>query len=521
MSSSKVPRLIVRNAKSSDLRAIQRLSKKVYPDAAPYSLDNLRGQLNNFSEGQFVALYEDKIVGYCATVRIDGAKALQPHTWREITGGGFGSTHNPSGNYLYGMEVFVDTAMRGLRIGARLYQERKKLCRHLRLKGIVFGGRMPLLAKRFKVVGSAERYLEEVKNKRRRDPVISFQMRNGFEIIGLLPNYLPDDRESLGYAAHMLWKNPEATYDESDQKKFSSRLPDTVRVATVQYMQRGIDSFEDFERIVDYFVDVVADYRSDFVLFPELFTMQLLSIENNAVSPAKAIKHLSIYTDRLREMFSNMALKYNVNIIAGSHPSKNSNGSLLNISYIYLRDGSVHEQAKIHPTPNERYWWGIEGGDQLSVIETDCGPIGVLICYDCEFPELARHLANQGVNIVFVPFCTDERQSYMRVRYCAQARAVENQCYVVLSGNVGNLPRVQNMDIQYAQSCILTPCDMPFARDGIAADTTPNMETVAFADLRLETLSHVRANGTVQNLRDRRHELYSVVWHKPLTSTIN
>jgi len=161
---------------------------------------------------------------------------------------------------------------------------------------------------------------------------------------------------------------------------------------------------------------------------------------------------------------------------------------------------------------NEVYWWNIEGGHSLNAIQTDCGPIGVLICYDAEFPELTRHLADQGIQILFVPFCTDERQSYLRVRYCCQARAIENQFYVVMSGNVGNLPGVANMDIQYAQSCILTPCDFPFARDGIAADTTPNVEMVAFADLRPETLQMARNSGTVQNLRDRRHDLYSVKW---------
>ena len=89
---------------------------------------------------------------------------------------------------------------------------------------------------------------------------------------------------------------------------------------------------------------------------------------------------------------------------------------------------------------------------------------------------------------------------------------MENQFYVVMSGNVGNLPNVANMDIQYAQSCILTPCDFPFARDGIAADTTPNVETVAIADLRLETLKAARSSGTVQNLKDRRHDLYNIRW---------
>ena len=160
-----------------------------------------------------------------------------------------------------------------------------------------------------------------------------------------------------------------------------------------------------------------------------------------------------------------------------------------------LRDGSLHEREKLHPTPSEKNVWNITGGDSAATIQTDCGPIGVMICYDSEFPEVARHLTDQGALILFVPFRTDVREGYLRVRYCSQARAIENQCYVVLSGNVGNLPGVNNFDIQYGQSCILTPSDFPFARDGIAADATPNIETVLFADLRLENLARARNSG--------------------------
>ena len=187
-------------------------------------------------------------------------------------------------------------------------------------------------------------------------------------------------------------------------------------------------------------------------------------------------------------------------------------GDIHNVAYVCLRDGSVHEQEKIHPTPNEAYWWNIKGGDSIHVIQTDCGPIGVQICYDCEFPELSRRLADEGARIIFVPFCTDSRQGYMRVRYCAAARAIENQCFVVLSGNVGNLPNVANMDIQYAQSCILTPCDFPFARDGIAAEASENVETLTISDVNLSDLSWARAEGTVRNLADRRFDLYRIEW---------
>ena len=512
------PKLIVRNALIKDIPEIRALCRAAYPDVPPYSAAQVRGQIQNFPEGQFVAVWDDEVVGYCATFRTAEDLAFSKHTWSEITGGGFASRHDPDGDWLYGMEVFVDPESRGSRIGQRLYNARKDLCIRLGLKGIVFGGRLPGLSKRWRQVGSAEAYVEQIKAGKLRDTVLSFQMRNGFEIAGLLPHYLPSDRESMGYAAHLVWRNPkyvEPPPSPRSKTKQRGRIPDSVRVGIVQYQQRQIGSFTEFGKNVEYFVDVVADYKADFVVFPELFTLQLLSIENSPIPAQDAIATLTQYTEPLKELLSNLAVDYNINIIGGSHPTRDEEtGDILNICYVCLRDGSIHAQPKIHPTPNERYWWNIEGGNSLDTILTDCGPIGVLICYDSEFPELPRHLVDQGAQILFVPFCTDERQSYLRVRYCGQARAVENQCYVVMAGNVGNLPNVENMDIQYAQSCILTPCDFPFARDGIAADTTPNVEMVAFADLHLNDLAQARTSGTVQNLKDRRFDLYSINWNR-------
>jgi predicted amidohydrolase/GNAT superfamily N-acetyltransferase len=456
------------------------------------------------------------VVGYCATFIIEEKYALSPHTWTEITGNGYASRHNPDGDWLYGMEVCVDPGYRGYRIGQRLYDQRKKICFDYELKGIVFAARIPTLHKRINRFGSVEAYLEQIEQQKQSDPVISFQLKNGFEVYGIIPRYMAGDIQSLNYGIHLVWRNPHVSVETeaSQKKRYGSRLPDTVRIGTVQFMQRRVGSFEEFLDNVEYFVDVVADYKGDFVVFPEMFTLQLLSIENQELSTQESIEALTKYTPRLKDDLREMALRYNINIIGGSHPTRVESGRVENIAYIYLRDGTVHEQPKIHPTPNEEYWWNIEGGSDLHAIDTDCGPIGVLICYDAEFPELARYLADQGIQILFVPFCTDERQSYLRVRYCCQARAVENQFYVVMSGNVGNLPNVANMDIQYAQSCILTPCDFPFSRDGIASDTTPNVETVAIADLRPETLMVARNSGTVQNLRDRRHDLYHIKWHK-------
>jgi predicted amidohydrolase/GNAT superfamily N-acetyltransferase len=507
------PKLMVRLAQPADVPALVALTARTYGPEWGHSDAMLRGQQTRFPEGQFVAEYEGRIVGFCATFRIDEASAMAPHNWYEITGGGFASRHDPAGDWLYGMDVCVDSEFRGLRIGRRLYAARKRLCQKLGLRGIVFGGRLPGLRKRLDAFGDVDAYADAVRQGRVRDATLSFQLRNGFELIGVLPGYVPGDQDSLGYAAHLVWRNPtRLDQPEMPSKRSVNRAQNLIRVATIQYQQRRITRFEDFATQIEYFVDIAAGYESDFVVFPELITLQLLSIENAPLPSVEAIRRLTDYTARVKALFSDLAVRYNINIIGGSHPTLVESGEVHNICHVCLRDGSIHAREKIHPTPNERTWWGIRGGRRAAAIPTDCGPIGVMICYDAEFPEVARHLTDQGALLLFVPFCTDERQSYLRVRYCCQARAVENQCYVVMSGNVGNLPGVNNFDIQYAQSCILTPCDFPFARDGIAADSTPNTEMVLWADLRLEDLARARNSGTVQNLKDRRHDLYQLRW---------
>jgi predicted amidohydrolase/GNAT superfamily N-acetyltransferase len=386
-----------------------------------------------------------------------------------------------SAEMLYGMEVVVHPDYRNMRIGRRLYQARKRLCTDLKLRGIAFGGRIPGLARNIGRYGSAEAYVQAVVDGRRRDQTLSFQLSNGFEVVGILRDYVPADHESLGYAALLKWTNPRLLY-EPDIAPIPShqRIPDSVRVASVQYQQRRIRSFEEFATQVEYFTDIAADYNADFVTFPELITLQLLSIENEELSPVDTIHKLSQYTAQVKELFGDLAMRYNINIIAGSHPTEQPNGDIHNVCYVCLRDGSIHEREKLHVTPSERNVWHITGGESAATIPTDCGPIGVMICYDAEFPEVARHLSDQGA--------------------------------LLLSGNVGNLPGVNNFDIQYGQSCILTPSDFLFSRDGIAADTTPNTETVLFADLRLDYLARARNAGAVQNLRDRRFDLYESRW---------
>jgi len=507
----KSARLVIRNAEARDIDDIIALQLRAFPKLEPDEPGMIKGRLERFPEGQFVVELDGKLAGWASTFILDEALAFADHSLDSITGHGYGTLHNPDGDWLYGAEVCVDPEVRRIRLGQRLYDARRGLVEDLNLKGIVFGARIPSLRRKMKEFGTPEAYFEAIKEKKARDPVYSFQTRAGFEPVRLLKKYYPEDKDSLGHAILMAWNNSAFVEEEKAPVRPEAR---TVRVAAVQFQARAEESLEAFERNVEYFVDVCSDYRADFCVFPEMFTVALLALEKRKLSPEESINALSKHTPRFIEFMRGLAVGYNINIIGGSHPTKTEDGDIQNVAYVFLRDGSVHAQEKIHPTPNEKFWWGIKGGDEVRTIQTDCGPIGVLICYDAEFPELARKLADEGAGILFVPYATDDRTGHLRVRYCAHARAIENQVYVVTAGNVGNLPDVENMDVNYAESAIITPCDFPFARDGLAAVAAENVETIVVADVRLDDLTAARHSGTVRNLRDRRFDLYRVVWNK-------
>ncbi len=231
----------------------------------------------------------------------------------------------------------------------------------------------------------------------------------------------------------------------------------------------------------------------------------------NHLSEADAIRELAKFTPKFKEEFSKLAISYNINIITGSMPEL-VDGILYNVGFLCKRDGIVERYAKIHVTPDEeKVWGGLKGSNEIKTFDTDCGKIGILICYDSEFPELSRLLAKDGMNILFIPFLTDTQNGYSRVRLCAQARAVENECYVAIAGCVGNLPKVANMDIQYAQSAVFTPCDFAFPANGIKAESTPNTEMILIADVDLELLTELHNIGSVNNLKDRRTDIYEVI----------
>ena len=287
-----------------------------------------------------------------------------------------------------------------------------------------------------------------------------------------------------------------------------------VRICVLNYLQQNVKSFEEWSENLISFIDVASENNCDFILFPEFVTIPLLSLEKNKLNAEDSIKRLAGYSERFLSLLKQEAVQKKINIVGGTHLTFDEQGLVKNVCHLFTRQGDVFKQEKIHPTPNEQNAWKVKGGNEVKVFDTDCGKIGIQICYDSEFPELARKQIDEGAQILFVPYSTDTRHGHLRVRICAQARTIENQCFVALSGNIGHLKNVYNADISYAQSCILTPSDFCFDRDGIAADTDANCSMVAIADLDLDKLNYARNQGSVQNLKDRRLDLYQVNWSK-------
>ena len=279
----------------------------------------------------------------------------------------------------------------------------------------------------------------------------------------------------------------------------------TVRIAAVQYLLRSINDWDGFENQVRFVMKAAGDYKPQFVMFPEIFTTQLLSFMDTS-DLGRAVRNMNDYTGRYVELFKELASHWNVHIIGGSHPTI-TDGKLLNTAYLFTPEGKVFTQNKIHLTRWEREKWKGDPGHHLNVFDTPFGRISILICYDIEFPELSRMVCEQGADIIFVPSCTDDRQGFWRVRYCCHARAIENQVYVAVTGTVGNLA-VEGLGLHFGQAAIITPSDFPFARDGIAAEGVLNMEQIVIADVDLGKLVNNRVNGTTIPLYDKRLDVY-------------
>ena len=278
---------------------------------------------------------------------------------------------------------------------------------------------------------------------------------------------------------------------------------DRVRIASLQYFIRPVRSFDEFAEQVSALVESAADYKSHIVVFPEYFTVQLLTLGAVHRPITDQIRDLSEQAPRYIDLLSALAQRKRIYIAGGTMPIRVSEaGTIQNHAFLFGPSGAYGVQPKLHMTRFEKREWLVSPGSGVTVFNTAIGKLAITICYDVEFPEVARAAARKGVEILLVPSCTDDRQGFLRVRYCAHARAIENQIYVVQSSTVGSLPMVPAVSLNYGQASILTPSDFSFARDGILAEGIPNQEMMVIGDVERAKLDDAHINGTVLPLED-------------------
>ncbi|QDU87483.1 (R)-stereoselective amidase [Pirellulimonas nuda] len=517
MSEKPAPAVKVRRWKAADIPALLACQKASYPNISIESLQDdrkLKMQLAAFPEGQLLVEADGKIVGYATSLIVQLDDDSPWYSYDEITGVGTFSTHTPSGDTLYGSDIAVHPDYRGQGIAQKLYARRKVLLKRLNLRRMVAGGRIPGYAEVSKKM-TPDAYVQSVVRGERKDQALSAHLKAGYKVLSVNFAYL-NDAESMSYATHLEMANP----DFDPAKRMIAGGPirrpvRKVRVCAAQYQMRSITCWDDLERQVHFFAETANEYHCHYLLMPELFTAQLFSALPRDMTSQDAVWEVAKHAEDYRKMFIKLAAEFGLYIIGGSTPVE-VDGELQNICYLFTPSGGVYQQEKLHITSVERLCYNTQPGDKLRVFDTPLGRIGIVVCYDVEFPELVRLLALNGIEILFVPFATDERKSYFRVRLCAQARAVENVIYVVLAGCVGNLPQVKSFLINYGQAGVFTPCDVPFPKDGILAEAEPNAETVVVAELDLNNLTQQRDLGSVLPMQDRRGDLYQLTSRVPV-----
>ena len=198
----------VRNLKVSDIDAALDLQRRVYRAIPAFSNQQFASLLEHFPAGQFVAELNGKLVGMAVSLVILWDDYSLHHTWMSVTNNACFDTHDMTGRTLYGAEVCVDSGVRHQGVGHALYEARRKLCRAMNLKRIIAGGRLPGYHE-YAATMSPEEYAKRVIWGDIYDPVLRFQLGEGFDYCGILRDYLPMDDDSLGHAALIVWLNPD------------------------------------------------------------------------------------------------------------------------------------------------------------------------------------------------------------------------------------------------------------------------------------------------------------------------
>lgn len=276
------------------------------------------------------------------------------------------------------------------------------------------------------------------------------------------------------------------------------------RLAAAQYPIDRHRSLQDWQRKLETYVNQAASQGARILVFPEYGSMELVALleDGKERDLHEQIEDMQAYRETYVDFHRQLAEKHRVYIVSASFPVKISDGEFHNRAWLFSPEGTVGYQDKLQMTRFENEQWSISAGDELKVFETRYGRIGILICYDSEFPLLARRQVDQGAEIIIVPSCTDTLAGYHRVRYSCLARALENQCYVVQSPTVADATWNDAVDINVGAAAVYTPMDYGFPPNGILAEGEMNRAGWVYADIDLDEMQKLRTTGQVLNHRD-------------------
>lgn len=499
----------IRNWTEADLPAIVECQKAAYPDFDDHYDERMYSlQLAAFPQGQLLAEYDGKVIGYATSIIVQLDESVNWYRYDEITGGGTFSTHTPTGDTLYGADIAVHPDFRGKGVAGKIYKHRQRIMKRFNLSRMIAHGRIMNYGEQEGIL-TAKEYVNMVERGELKDSALNAHLKAGYRVKGVFLDLLQDD-SSLNYSTFLEMPNPD--FQPVRRKIAASPLRRPVRqfrVCAAQYEMRRISCWEDLRQSVEFFVATADAYHCHFLVMPELFTAQMFSTMPPEWDSRKAVRELAGMTDQYLSMFKELATGYNLHIIGGSHPVMRD-GKLYNVAHLFTPTGNVYTQDKLHITPGERDEWGIHPGEGLSVFQTSLGRIAIQVCYDIEFPETSRLLAMAGAEVIFVPFSTDEKRAYHRVRSTAQARCIENSIYTVIAANVGNLPGVKTYLLNYGQSAVFAPSDFAFPIPSLNGEADPGVETVVIADLDFASLAQIREFGSVRPLHERRPDIYEL-----------
>jgi predicted amidohydrolase len=277
-----------------------------------------------------------------------------------------------------------------------------------------------------------------------------------------------------------------------------------VKIATAQYNISFLDNWRAYEEKIEGWIVDATEQDAKILLFPEYFSMELASLFGPDIysSLNKQLVSMQTLLDDFMQLFKTMAIKYQCIIQAGTFPVAFESLIYQNRAYLFMPDGQIDYQDKLMMTRFENEQWLIKSGQQLKCFETVYGKIAINICYDSEFPLLARAQVEAGCVLILVPSCTDTVAGYHRVKIGCQARALENQCYVVQASLVGDAAWSEAVDVNVGAAAIYTPVDRGFPDNGILSVGKFNAVQWVIGEISPTACAVVRDQGQVFNHRD-------------------